>query len=44
MGAKYDPAVEAEVRGWLQQLLGEDIGEGPTNLEKNLRDGITLCK
>ena len=43
MGAKYDPAVEAEVRGWLQQLLGEDIGEGPTNLEKNLRDGITLC-
>ena len=44
MGAKYDPAVESEVRGWINQLIGEDIGEGPSNLEKGLRDGVILCK
>ncbi|KAJ8316239.1 hypothetical protein KUTeg_006253 [Tegillarca granosa] len=42
MGAKYDPDAEREVRHWFQQLLGEDIGEGPNAVEKNLRNGVLL--
>lgn len=34
MGAKYDSGLEYEVRGWIKQLIGEDIGEGPSNVEK----------
>ncbi|KAK3107834.1 hypothetical protein FSP39_023194 [Pinctada imbricata] len=44
MGAKYDPAAEAEVRNWIKQLIGEDIGDGAMNVEKNLRDGVILIK
>ncbi|XP_052060238.1 calponin-1-like isoform X4 [Mytilus californianus] len=43
MGAKYDSGLEYEVRGWIKQLIGEDIGEGPSNVEKSLRDGVILC-
>lgn len=44
MGAKYDPDAEREVRHWFQQVLGEDIGEGPNAVEKNLRNGVILVK
>lgn len=44
MAQKYDPAAEAEVRGWIQQLLGEHIGEGQWEMEKALKSGIILCK
>jgi len=44
MGAKYDPDAEREVRHWFQQVLGEDIGEGPNAVEKNLRNGVMLVK
>lgn len=44
MGAKYDPDAEREVRHWFQQILGEDIGEGPNAVEKNLRNGVILVK
>nr|AKS48163.1 calponin-like protein-2 [Mytilus coruscus] len=43
MGAKYDSGLEYEVRGWIKALIGEDIGEGPSNVEKSLRDGVILC-
>ena len=44
MGAKYDSASEAEVRIWIQELTGEDIGQGPALVEKNLKNGIILNK
>ncbi|XP_033758249.1 transgelin-3-like isoform X4 [Pecten maximus] len=44
LGAKYDSASEAEVRIWIQELTGEDIGQGPAAVEKNLKNGIVLTK
>jgi len=44
LGAKYDSSAEAEVRHWVKELLGEDIGEGSMVVEKNLRDGVLLLK
>jgi len=44
LGAKYDPAAEAEVRQWFQELLGEDLGEGSHNVERSLRNGVLLVK
>ncbi|KAL5019693.1 hypothetical protein ScPMuIL_002585 [Solemya velum] len=44
VASKYDPNSEAEVRGWFQELLGENIEPGPMNMEKALRDGILLIK
>ena len=44
MAQKYDPAAEAEVRGWIQQLVGESIGEGQWEMEKALKSGVILCK
>jgi len=44
LAARYDPEVEAEVRGWIKQLLGEDIPSGMRECEKYLRNGQTLVK
>lgn len=44
MMQKYDPAAEAEVRGWIQQLCGEHIGEGQWEMEKALKNGVLLCR
>ena len=42
--AKYDSGAEYEVRQWLQQLTGEDVGSGSVEVEKKLRNGQILCK
>ncbi|XP_070202460.1 calponin-1-like isoform X3 [Littorina saxatilis] len=42
--AKYDSGAEYEVREWIKQLVGEDIGSGAMEVEKKLRNGQILCK
>jgi len=44
VSAKYDPEAEHEVREWISQLVGEDIGTGSLTVEKHLRNGQILCK
>lgn len=44
MAAKYDSGAEWEVRNWIKQLLGEDVGEGAYEVEKKLRDGQILVR
>ena len=42
--AKYDSGAEYEVRQWIKQLTGEDIGSGAVEVEKKLRNGQILCR
>nr|AMQ67291.1 calponin [Azumapecten farreri] len=44
LGAKYDSSSEEEVRIWIKELIGEDIGTGPANVEKSLKNGVILNK
>ena len=44
MAAKYDSGAEYDVREWIKLLVGEDIGSGSVQVEKNLRNGQILCK
>lgn len=40
--SKYTPQAANEVRTWIEEVLGEKLGEG--DLLASLRDGIVLCK
>ncbi|KAL8618522.1 hypothetical protein ACOMHN_000667 [Nucella lapillus] len=42
--SKYDQGAEYEVRQWIQQLTGEDVGSGAVEVEKKLRNGQILCR
>ncbi|CAI9737842.1 calponin-2-like [Octopus vulgaris] len=42
--SKYDTSAEQEVRDWVKQLVDEDIGGGPYEVEKQLKSGVTLVK
>lgn len=44
VAGKYDAGSETAVQGWIQELVGEDIGQGATNVEKSLRNGQILVK
>jgi len=44
VAGKYDAGSEAACNGWIQELVGEDIGQGITNVEKSLRNGQILVK
>ena len=39
---KYTPQAADEVRGWIQDVLGEQLPPG--DLLDALKDGIALCK
>jgi hypothetical protein len=41
--AKYDPAVEAEVVGWIEALLGADYAKGDQPVHEWLKSGEVLC-
>ena len=41
--AKYDPALEAACRGWIQEVVGVAFAEGST-LEAELKSGVVLCQ
>ena len=41
--SKYDPALEAALRGWIQQKAGVAFGEG-TSLQEELKSGVVLCQ
>jgi hypothetical protein len=41
MDAKKDPQKEAECRAWIEEVVGESIGD---DLEAALKDGVILCK
>eukprot|EP00299_Pterocystis_sp_00344_P019646 c9719_g1_i1.p1 GENE.c9719_g1_i1~~c9719_g1_i1.p1 ORF type:complete len:1097 (-),score=353.71 c9719_g1_i1:69-3359(-) len=41
--AKYDPALEEEVRSWICQMTGVSIPSGNHCLDQPLRDGVVLC-
>ncbi|GAB1603195.1 calponin-2-like [Argonauta hians] len=42
--SKYDTGAEQEVRNWIKELVGEEIGSGPYEVERQLKNGITLVK
>lgn len=42
--AKYDSGAEREVKDWIKELTGEDIGTGAMEVEKKLRNGSILVK
>lgn len=44
VSAKYDSGSEYEVRQWIQQLTGQDIGSGAMEVEKRLRNGQILVQ
>jgi len=44
MMAKYDPNAEAEVRQWIAEVTGDQVGEGPEAVYRELRSGVILCK
>lgn len=44
IAARYDSKAEAEVLGWLKQLVQADIEPGSSSVENALRDGQTLIK
>jgi len=37
--AKYDPAIEAEVRDWLKKVTGENV----TDFHEHMKSGVFLC-
>src|SRR5271155_43095 len=39
---RYTPQAANEVRGWIEEVLGEPIGRG--DLMDALKDGVALCK
>ena len=39
--AKYDPALEAATRQWIEEVTGEKMGE--SNLQQELKNGVVLC-
>ena len=44
LAARYDPDVEADVIRWFSELLGEALSPGMREVEKQLRNGISLVK
>jgi len=44
LAAKYDPAVEAEVRDWIQKVSGKSLPVGPDAIHDTLKSGIFLCE
>ena len=44
IAARYDPQAEAEVTGWLRQLINLHIEPGMYNLEKALKTGVELIR
>ncbi len=40
--SKYTPQAANEVRTWIEEILGESLGDG--DLLDSLKDGIVLCK
>jgi len=44
MAAKYDPESEAEVVGWIKQLLGHDVERGPANVQRALKNGVYMVE
>jgi hypothetical protein len=41
MDAKYDPALEASLAGWISTSIGDKV-EGP--FKDTLKNGVVLCK
>jgi len=41
--AKYDPALEAEVVGWIEALCGADHAKGDQSVHEWLKSGQVLC-
>lgn len=39
---RYTPAAANEVRGWIEEVLGEKLPGG--DLMESLKDGVVLCK
>uniref|UniRef100_A0A7S3EXS5 Calponin-homology (CH) domain-containing protein n=1 Tax=Haptolina ericina TaxID=156174 RepID=A0A7S3EXS5_9EUKA len=39
--AKYDPALEAATRKWIEEVTGEKLGE--MSLQQELKNGVVLC-
>lgn len=44
MAGKYDPAMEAEVVNWIQQVTGDKVNTGMQGFQQSLKDGILLLK
>lgn len=44
IAARYDQAVEDEVRSWIRELLGVDLRPGVREMEKQLKDGQLLVR
>mgnify|MGYP002635946148 CR=1 FL=1 len=40
--AKYDPALEAASKTWIEQVTGEKLGE--MSLQQELKNGVVLCQ
>ncbi len=40
LDAKYNPALEAELRRWIESTTGESIG---SNFQEGLKSGVILC-
>jgi len=41
IAAKYDPAKEAEVQFWIEDILGDPFQEG---FQESLKSGVRLCE
>ena len=42
--SKYDTTSEQEIRNWIKDLVGDEIGTGAYEVEKSLRSGVVLVK
>ena len=42
LASKRDPNLEAEILGWIGEIVGEQLPAG--NYEDILKDGVILCK
>merc|ERR1711879_993674 len=42
--SKYDTSSEQEIRNWIKDLLGDEIGTGAYEVEKSLRSGVVLVR
>jgi hypothetical protein len=40
LASKYDPAIEAETRKWLQEVTGEEVGD----FHETMKSGEFLCR
>lgn len=44
IASRYDGEAEAEVVGWIKDLIGEDVRPGMRNVESQLKNGIFLVR